>query len=124
MKKNEVLNLMYELAHKTGVLVKLDEEDVRYLSNESEVTVLSSYSQEEKEKRIDCIIRDFEMRKEELEHYQRYILWVEYNPKVEFMMDELVRLSTSLKEIVDISKWSLCMDDTINGIKVSLVMSR
>lgn len=124
MEKKEILKLMYAFAHKANALVGLSEEDVRYLSDESEVRVLFSCSQVGRENRIDDMIREFDTVKEEIEKYQRYILLVEYNPEAELTFDELVRFANYLTAVVSLSKWALYTDDTIKGVKMLLVMSR
>ena len=44
MKQNEVLNLMRNLVNRENALIRLDESDVKYLTEEKEVEVISSFS--------------------------------------------------------------------------------
>lgn len=126
MKQNEVLNLMRNLVNKENALIRLDESDVKYLTEEKEVEVISFFSFENHGKRMNDIIGQLQHMEKRVKSYQRYILVVEYSPDNDFMMNELDLLSKYLKNVVttDITKWSLYSNEGLNGLKISLIMSR
>lgn len=126
MKQNEVFNLTCNLVNKENALICLDESDVKYLAEEKEVEVISSFSSENHGKRMNDIIGQLQHMEKRVKSYQRYILVVEYSPDNDFMMNELDLLSKYLKNVVttDITKWSLYSNEGLNGLKISLIMSR
>lgn len=126
MKQNEVLNLMRNLVNRENALIRLDESDVKYLTEEKEVEVISSFSFENHGKRMNDIIGQLQHMENRVKSYQRYILIVEYSPDDDFMMNEFELLSKYLKNVVttDITKWSLYSNEGLNGLRVSLIMSR
>lgn len=126
MKQNEVLNLMRNLVNRENALIRLDESDVKYLTEEKEVEVISSFSFENHGKRMNDIIGQLQHMENRVKSYQRYILIVEYSPDDDFMMNEFELLSKYLKNVVttDITQWSLYSNEGLNGLRVSLIMSR
>lgn len=120
MKQKDFNQLATLLTASEGAIIKFSEEDIRYLSDESDVLVCQAETDDISTNRLKLIREKLQHQTESVaDNFSHCLFMIEMNPEHKLLTDELSELFDDDTKL----SWGLRVNPKIASVKVTEVLS-
>ena len=120
MKQNDFNHLATLLTANEGAIIKFSEEDIRYLSDETEVLVCQAETDDISTTRLKLIREKLKQQTESVaDNFSNCLFMIEMNPEHQLLTNELKELFDDDTKL----SWGLRVNPKIASVKVTEVLS-
>ena len=120
MKQNDFNHLATLLTANEGAIIKFSEEDIRYLSDETDVLVCQAETDDISTTRLKLIREKLKQQTESVaDNFSNCLFMIEMNPEHQLLTNELKELFDDDTKL----SWGLRVNPKIASVKVTEVLS-
>lgn len=120
MKQNDFNHLATLLTANEGAIIKFSEEDIRYLSDETDVLVCQAETDDISTTRLKLIREKLKQQTESVaDNFSNCLFMIEMNPEHQLLTNELKELFDDDTKL----SWGLRVNSKIASVKITEVLS-
>lgn len=120
MKQNDFNHLATLLTANEGAIIKFSEEDIRYLSDETDVLVCQAETDDISTTRLKLIREKLKQQTESVaDNFSNCLFMIEMNPEHQLLTNELKELFDDDTKL----SWGLRVNPKIASVKITEVLS-